>query len=142
MKRISRKKVPAILELTPLIDVVFLLLIFFMVATTFDDLSGFKLKLPNSNSKELKDDKLQKFYSLIIDKDKNMFLTIEKTGENKLKHQLTEDSFIKSLNQFISKEDSITLVADKDLDYGYIVKIITKIKEYGINKINIRTITN
>jgi biopolymer transport protein ExbD len=43
------------INLTPLIDVVFLLLIFFMVSTTFDTTSQLKIKLPeaseNANSK-------------------------------------------------------------------------------------------
>ena len=48
---------------------VFLLLIFFMLVTTFDKYSGFKLELPNSGveSKELKKEKVE----LIIDRDEN-----------------------------------------------------------------------
>ena len=42
-------------DLTPLIDVVFLLLIFFMVATTFDDMNGMKIELPKSEVSEIKD---------------------------------------------------------------------------------------
>ncbi|MGL5232195.1 MAG: ExbD/TolR family protein, partial [Fusobacteriaceae bacterium] len=45
-----------ILEITPLIDVVFLLLIFFLVATSFEDnKSGIKIDLPTSTIKELKE---------------------------------------------------------------------------------------
>ena len=43
------------LEITPLIDVVFLLLIFFLVATTFEDInSGIKIDLPQSTIREIK----------------------------------------------------------------------------------------
>ena len=42
------------LEITPLIDVVFLLLIFFLVATTFEDInSGIKIELPQSTIREI-----------------------------------------------------------------------------------------
>jgi biopolymer transport protein ExbD len=37
------------INLTPLIDVVFLLLIFFMVSTTFDTTSQLKIRLPEAN---------------------------------------------------------------------------------------------
>jgi len=40
------------LDVTPLIDVVFLLLIFFMVTTTFASRSGIGVKLPEAQAKE------------------------------------------------------------------------------------------
>lgn len=48
-------------NLTPLIDVVFLLLIFFMVSTTFDSTSQLKINLPEANAQTVKNqqDKLE-----------------------------------------------------------------------------------
>ncbi len=40
------------INLTPLIDVVFLLLIFFMVSTTFDTTSQLKIKLPEASQSQ------------------------------------------------------------------------------------------
>ena len=40
------------INLTPLIDVVFLLLIFFMVSTTFDTTSQLKIRLPEASANE------------------------------------------------------------------------------------------
>jgi biopolymer transport protein ExbD len=42
------------INLTPLIDVVFLLLIFFMVSTTFDTTSQLKINLPEASQNEIK----------------------------------------------------------------------------------------
>ena len=42
------------LNLTPLIDVVFLLLIFFMVSTTFDKQSKLKIDLPEASAEAIK----------------------------------------------------------------------------------------
>lgn len=44
-------------NLTPLIDVVFLLLIFFMVSTTFDTTSQLKINLPEADSQLIKNKK-------------------------------------------------------------------------------------
>ncbi len=44
-------------NLTPLIDVVFLLLIFFMVSTTFDTTSQLKINLPEAETQQVKNDK-------------------------------------------------------------------------------------
>jgi len=48
-------------NLTPLIDVVFLLLIFFMVSTTFDTTSQLKINLPEADAQPIKNkqDKLE-----------------------------------------------------------------------------------
>ena len=50
LQRLKRRNSGSIiLEMTPLIDVVFLLLIFFLVATSFEDIdSGIKIDLPQS----------------------------------------------------------------------------------------------
>ena len=45
MKRLKRRKTPT-LSMTPMIDCVFLLLIFFMVSTTFAPIQGLRVQLP------------------------------------------------------------------------------------------------
>ncbi|WP_136067057.1 ExbD/TolR family protein [Modicisalibacter radicis] len=50
MKFARRHREPAEVNLTPLIDVVFLLLIFFMVSTTFETREALELTLPTSES--------------------------------------------------------------------------------------------
>ena len=52
--RSDRKELPD-LNLTPLIDVVFLLLIFFMVSTTFDKESRIKIELPQAATQDERD---------------------------------------------------------------------------------------
>ncbi len=53
MKFISSSAVEEVnINLTPLIDVVFLLLIFFMVSTTFDTTSQLKIRLPEASQNE------------------------------------------------------------------------------------------
>ena len=50
MKFPRRRRDPGEVNLTPLIDVVFLLLIFFMVSTTFETRQALELELPESES--------------------------------------------------------------------------------------------
>lgn len=55
LERIKRRSGGTlVLEITPLIDVVFLLLIFFMLATSFDERSAFKIDLPKSTAAKTK----------------------------------------------------------------------------------------
>ena len=48
-----RRSEPPRVDITPLIDVVFLMLIFFMVSTTFDKQSQLKVDLPEASSSEV-----------------------------------------------------------------------------------------
>ena len=126
------------LEITPLIDVVFLLLIFFLVATTFEDInSGIKIELPQSTIREIKD---IKEIQIAIDKNKNMVLNYKEKGKTQkinvnkenLKSEL-EDKFKNS------NEKNVVISADKKLDYGYIVEIMTISKEAGASSLDIDT---
>ena len=60
------------LEMTPMIDVVFLLLIFFLLATTFDDRAGIKIDLPKSSIRE---EKVVHKLQLFVQQDKSMFFS-------------------------------------------------------------------
>ena len=73
MKFISTTPVEQVeINLTPLIDVVFLLLIFFMVSTTFDTTSELKIKLPQA-SQDSTINKPRKL-NLLIDAKGNFYL--------------------------------------------------------------------
>jgi len=69
------------INMTPLIDVVFLLLIFFMVSTTFDTTSQLKIRLPEASQDEsvLPPKKL----NLLIDAKGNFFLNSRELTNNK-----------------------------------------------------------
>ncbi len=60
------------INLTPLIDVVFLLLIFFMVSTTFDTTSQLKIRLPEASEREQQSPPRQ--ISLLINADGRFFV--------------------------------------------------------------------
>ena len=69
------------INLTPLIDVVFLLLIFFMVSTTFDTTSQLKIKLPEASQSQA-DDPPQKL-NLLIDASGSFFLNSRELTNSK-----------------------------------------------------------
>ena len=50
MKQLTRKKAPAGIDISPLIDMVFILLIFFMVSTTFVKDAQVELSRPSARS--------------------------------------------------------------------------------------------
>lgn len=123
--RRKRKKSRGMLfpDLTPLIDVVFLLLIFFMVVTHFDKYSAFNLDLPKSG---ISTESKEKSYELIIDKNEKYFIK---------KDDKTEEISIETLTYKLSDAKDVSITADKDLKYEVIVKTIGKLKEIGIENV-------
>ena len=127
-----------ILEMTPLIDVVFLLLIFFMLATTFDERSAFKIDLPKSTVAKTKE--TLKEVQVQVDKDKNIYLSY--TENNKSQQEKLElSNFVSAVSVKLNNSQSkdVMISADKTIDYGFIVEIMSLLKESGASAINIDT---
>ena len=76
-----RKKRDLEISITPMIDVVFLLLIFFMVTTTFNKNTALQITLPESGSKELAPRKL---LVLSIDSKSQYYLNEQPLADKKL----------------------------------------------------------
>ena len=69
------------INLTPLIDVVFLLLIFFMVSTTFDTTSKLKIRLPEASENQAQ--KEPQGLNLLIDAEGRFFLNARELTNNR-----------------------------------------------------------
>ncbi|WP_372714605.1 ExbD/TolR family protein [Ilyobacter sp.] len=139
LKRMTRRNSGnMILELTPLIDVVFLLLIFFMVATTFEDLSGIKIDLPQSTIKEIKE---VKEIQIIIDENSELYLNYREASKSKQSIKVTLENLKEELAEKLlnSNEKNVIITADKKLDYGFIVEVMTISKEAGASSLDIDT---
>jgi biopolymer transport protein ExbD len=113
----------SIIEITPLIDIVFLLLIFFMINATFLQ-PAIKMNLPVLSSQGV--GKKAKI-TLSIDKNRNIYLNNRKTDMNSLIQDIKATK--------TSKE--ITLRADKSLTYEFIVQVLEKLKDSGIKNISL-----
>jgi len=116
------------LDMTPMIDVVFLLLIFFMVSTAFVDFSRrMDIALPASKSSE--EDEVTKPLTIEMTVDKRIFLNGREVTVKKLERELE-----RSLK---TKRPSATIKADKALPYGNVIKVMgilqgAKIKDISV----------
>ena len=140
LERIKRRSGGTlILEITPLIDVVFLLLIFFMLATSFDERSAFKIDLPKSTAAKTKS--TLKEVQVLVDKDRNVYVRyIDNSGKSQ-NEKLDLTSFVSVVSEKLNNSESkdVIISADKDIDYGFIVEIMSLLKESGASAINIDT---
>lgn len=127
MARYKKKRALLTPDLTPLIDVVFLLLIFFIVSTTFNKYGNIDIDLPTSTlTSEENDDK---HLEIIIDKDNRYFITFG----NKKNVEITFDE----IDYYLNGAKSVSITGDKDLKYQNIIDIIIKVKKHGIENLGI-----
>lgn len=103
------------LELTPLIDVVFLLLIFFMVSTVFVDFPR-RMDIVLPTSKASSEDQAAKNFEIEMTRDKAIFLDGKKVT-------------LAGLEQFFEKikksgDRKVLIRADKDIPYGEVVQVM------------------
>ncbi|MGL4393044.1 MAG: ExbD/TolR family protein [Fusobacteriaceae bacterium] len=139
VKRSETKEV--VLNITPLVDVVFFLLIFLLISTTFIKTtdSGIKIDLPTST---IKDSKEIENIQVSITKEKQIIVTYKEGGSNK-QTQVADLKELKiSLSIFLekNKKKSVIISADKNLDYGLIVQVMTISKEAGATALDIDTV--
>ena len=140
LERIKRRSGGTlVLETTPLIDVVFLLLIFFMLATSFDERSAFKIDLPKSTAAKTKS--TLKEVQVLVDKEKNIYLRYTDNSGKSQSEKLDLSSFVSVVSEKLNTSESkdVMISADKAIDYGFIVEIMSLLKESGATAINIDT---
>lgn len=118
------------INLTSLIDVLFILIIFFTVSSTFLEQPGIELKLPEAKSS--KGHTVQKTV-IYIDKDENIFLNDKLVTI----HNLTTE--VEKLTD-IQKDKSIVLKADSKVAHGMIIGIMDELRQHGIYKIVVSTV--
>lgn len=126
MAKFRKKRAIMALDLTPLIDVVFLLIIFFMVSTTFNKYGKIDIELPNSTLEKSEED--NKSLEIIIDKNENYF--ISKNGKTQAVEFNNIDNFLTGVNE-------VTISGDKDLKYQVIMDTVTKVKHNGVTNLGI-----
>ena len=118
--RRSRQNVE--ISMLNLIDVIFMLLIFFMIATTFNKYSQFQLSIPKSDAKF--DKKEETKAEIIVNRNKKYFL---KMG-NDIKEISEENIHSEILKLPKEMLENVTLTADEHLEYGYIVEVMSKLR--------------
>ncbi len=118
------------LDLTPMIDVVFLLLIFFMVSTSFIDFSRrMDISLPEAKA-SVTADKI-KNYVIEIGLDKKIFLNGTEVDFKNLEKRLKEKK------EELGIKKAVVVRADEKLDYGLIVKIMGIVNAAEITDLSI-----
>lgn len=126
MRKYRVKKADLDMNLAPMIDIVFLLLIFFMVASTLNmNEVQTTIQLPGTNTVE---GKSIKEIVLYITKEGQVFLEKKKIGWEQL-----PDILYECLTENETKE--VTVYADREADFQYIVNMLDLANQLKIDHI-------
>lgn len=125
----KRRRDPLTLDLTPVVDVVFILLIFFIITSVFKkEEVALMLDLPTSNAKEIQIKEEQVFIELSVNK-----LAIKGI-------EVSFDSLEDNLKAIKNKENSVIVRIDKKVPYERVVKVLDLLQKYSLN--NLALVTN
>ena len=126
-----RSRQNAEISMLNLIDVIFMLLIFFMIATTFNKYSQFQLSVPKSDAKFDKKEKTK--IEIIVNREKKYFL---KLGNN-VKEISGENIHNEILRLPKEMLENVAFTADEHLEYGYIVEIMSKLRNENVKNVSL-----
>lgn len=120
------------ITMAPLVDIVFLLLIFFVVATEFPEKTGIKIEKPSAQSESIVDEKK---FVLSVDKEKNIYYLDKQI-------QLSDVTRLVKERLEMLPESYVFLKVDKQLSTQGLIDVMDACKAAGSQRIAIATAKN
>lgn len=126
-RRTKREAEEAAIDLTPMLDVVFIMLIFFIVTTSFVKEAGIDVNRPKATKQQSKP-------------SATIFVAIRANGEIWLDKRAVDVERVGATIEKLLAEsptDTVIIQADKEAKHGIVVSVMDQIKIAGIDKISI-----
>jgi len=132
----------SLIEMTPLIDVVFLLLIFFMVTTTFSKESSLKINLPES-AENSQNNNIPAVLEIFVTEGAGYAVRGPDGEAPQSLVNGTRDTLVRAMRPFSSSNaDEAPLVvirADKLATHEAVVQVMDVAQQLGLNRITFAT---
>ena len=124
----SKRKKNSIIDMTPLIDVIFQLLLFFMISTTFRDSPNFEVHLPEVSSDKLIQE--DNSWTILVTKDGNI------VADN---IAYTVETILPAMKDKVQSQKGVVLIieADEEIAHGKVVQLMDLAEEAGIETLQI-----
>jgi biopolymer transport protein ExbD len=118
----------ALIDLTPLIDVVFQLLIFFVLTSTFQNNPAFNVQLPKAENREQ------------VQEPKAVVVTLSARGEFEVDGEVVDERELE-LRLCAAAQDpettGVNIKADQSTQHQYVVTVMDIAKTCGLQKLGI-----
>ena len=133
MRRQSKRQRDEVqIDMTPMLDIVFIMLIFFIVTTSFVKEAGIEINRP-------------KAANATTAKSANIFIAVRQNDEVWMdKRQVDIERVSANIERMLAEQptDTVVIQADKDAKHGTVVKVMDQVKAAGIDKISIAAENN
>lgn len=120
-----RKRKETAIPLSPMIDMIFLLLVFFILSTMFmSEVHTINIKMPTAKN-------------TIIQNNNTFSVTLKKDGTVWLQDKATDiDSLILEASIESKRDEKFAVVirADKEVEYGKVIELLDKFKSSGVKR--------
>ncbi len=131
-KRHSAGVEEAEVDMTPMLDIVFIMLIFFIVTTSFVKESGIEVNRPEAQQASKKP-------------SANIFIAINENGIVYMEKREVDVQRVRANVERMlaeSPEAQVMIQADKLAKHGVVVKVMDQVKAAGINQISVSAEAN
>ena len=126
-RKIKREAEEAVIDMTPMLDIVFIMLIFFIVTTSFVKEAGIDVQKPKAANASKKP-------------SANIFIAVRENGEIWMDKRMVDVERVSAnIEKLLAEQptDIVIIQADKGAKHGVVVKVMDAIKDAGIDKISI-----
>ena len=125
--RAHRRRRETLVDLTPLIDIVFQLLIFFLLTATFQDTPSFKVKLPKAKNTD------------VTQESKAVVVTLGADGAYEVDGKVVDARELEMRLCLAAQGESsgVSINADESTPHKFVVEVMGLAKTCGLEKLNI-----
>lgn len=122
-----RRRRETLVDLTPLIDIVFQLLIFFLLTATFQETPSFKVKLPKAKNTD------------VTKEPKAVVVTLGSDGSYSIEGKTVDAAELELRLCVAAQGEStgVSIKADESTPHRYVVEVMGLAKACGLEKLNI-----
>lgn len=127
VRKVRTEEEDAQIDMTPMLDVVFIMLIFFIVTTVFVKEAGIEVNKPDADQASMR-------------KNANIFVAITDDGSVWLdKREVAVDSVRANIERLLTEQptDYVIIQADVKAKHGTVVKVMDQIKAAGVDRISV-----
>ncbi|MEN8719130.1 MAG: biopolymer transporter ExbD [Oceanococcaceae bacterium] len=115
------------INMTPMLDIVFIMLIFFIVTTSFVKETGIDVSRPNANTAEKKE-------------RGNILIAIKPNGDIWMDKRKVELRAVRANTERLHAENpegSVVIIADKESQTGVLVEVMDQVRSAGVYNVSI-----
>lgn len=126
-RKVRADEEDAAIDMTPMLDIVFIMLIFFIVTTVFVKEAGIEVNKPSADQ-------------AYLPKNANIFIAITKEGDVWMdKREIKVDSVRANIERLLAEQptDIVIIQADEESEHGVVIKVMDQVKAAGIDKISV-----